>query len=335
MKTRLERLLAGIVLFLSSACVPTSQPYRAATAAAINRAVQSTATAQTRSDRQPFEAVETAQAEATHTSQNAQATQAAQNEQSARQQAATQAVREPIRAELPTYGIDPSQGRLGWVQDKVSLEVDGYKQYAYSNQSLDTVAADLVISADITWNTQYGTSGCGFVLRSNGRKAALDQYLVIATRGASGHILFATMANNQVVGGRDLYVYGKDKNFRSENDATNRLTVVGRGQTFTIYMNGVEIGAVDPTAPTPAPSLPPPPPLPANLNDPGVRQQYPDQLKQYEQVKSEIQGQYLAKRNEAQQANKTFARGFVAMTVLSESGRTSCQFKHAWLWLLD
>ncbi len=67
-----------------------------------------------------------------------------------------------------------------------------------------------VVSSDITWNTQYGTSGCGFVLRSDGNKNALNQYMVIATRGASGHVLFVTMSQGKIVGGRDIYAYGID-----------------------------------------------------------------------------------------------------------------------------
>ncbi len=298
-------------------------------------AVRSTATAEARNAMRPQEAVKTARAEATDSGQIVEATRAALSEFSASGQAATQAAAAPIQAELPSYGVDPSQGRLGWIHPPVTLEVNGYMQYGYSNQFLETTAADLVISADITWNTQYGTSGCGFVLRSDGKKNALNQYLVIATRGASGHVLFATMANGQVVGGRDMYAYGKDKSFGWENDTTNRLTVVGRGELFTIFMNGVKIGEVDPTAPMQAPVLPEPPARPADLADPVLLARYQEQLKQYEAVRSEMLGQYLSRRKEAQAANKKFDRGFVAMTVLSESGHTTCQFNNAWLWLLN
>ena len=161
-----------------------------------------------------------------------------------------------------------------------------------------------------------------------------NQYLVLATRGASGHVLFATMANGQVVGGRDLYAYGKDKSFQWENDTTNRLTVVGRGTLFSIYTNGVLIGEVDPTAPAPPLSLPPPPSSP-DLNDPALQARYQEQLKQYETVKAEILAQFRSRRQEAQTANKKFDRGFAALTVLSELGQTTCHFDNTWLWLLN
>jgi hypothetical protein len=336
-RTRLIGLLICVTLLsASSGCDPkASDPDRDATVEAISLAVRSTATAEALNATRPQEAVETARAEATGVSQLIQETQAALDGISASGQAATQAAAAPIQAELTSYGIDPSQGRLGWIHPPVKLEVSGYKQYGYSNQFIETTAADLVFSADITWNTQYGSSGCGFVLRSDGKKNAWNQYLVIATRGASGHVLFVTMANGQVVAGRDIYAYGKDKNFKWENDTTNRLTIMGQGNLFTIYTNGVKIGEVDPTGPLPEPVLPQPPVKPADLTDPALLDRYQEQQKQYEAVKAQILGEYLARRNEAQTANKKFDRGFVAMAVLSESGHTTCQFDNAWLWLLN
>jgi hypothetical protein len=162
-----------------------------------------------------------------------------------------------------------------------------------------------------------------------------NQYLVIATRGASGHVIFATMADGKVGGARDSYAYDQDPGFQWENDTTNRLTVVGQGTKFSIFTNGIKIGEVDPTAPVPDPSLPEPPDRPANLLDSELTKKYQAQVEQYEQVKDEITSRYLARKQEAQAANKKFDRGFVAMTVLSESGRTTCEFTRAWLWLLD
>lgn len=152
----------------------------------------------------------------------------------------------PIRAQLPSYGVDPSQGRLGWIHPPVTIFVEGYQEYAYENQKLATVARDFVLSADITWNTRFGTTGCGFVIRSNGDEEAVDQYLVIATRGALGHVGFIVQQDGEVIRSafEDIYAYGIDPEFDFHNDATNRLTVVGRGDTFTIYTNNTLIGEI-------------------------------------------------------------------------------------------
>ena len=151
-------------------------------------------------------------------------------------QTATAAAYAPILAELPKYGVDPSAGRMGWIHPPVTLEVEGFMQYDYINHFIATVAGDFVVSGDITWDAIGAASGCGFVLRSDGKEAALNQYLTIMTRVASGHVLFATMAEGEVVTGQDIYAQGHDPNFNWQNQATNRLTVVGRGnQVLDLY----------------------------------------------------------------------------------------------------
>jgi hypothetical protein len=248
------RFLSGLLILAAilSACGggPGAGAPRDATVEAISAAVRGTATVEAAARLNPNAAVETAQADANLRSQSLDATQAAQAALSDEARAATATAFAPFIADLPKYGVDPEGGRPGWIHPPVTLEVDGYMQYDYVNQFIATVARDFVVSSDITWNTQYGTSGCGFVLRSDGNKNALNQYLTIATRGASGHVLFATMSNGDIVGGRDIYAYGIDPNFNWENNATNRLTVVGRGNTFTIYSNDTLIGEIDPGAPS-------------------------------------------------------------------------------------
>ena len=90
----------------------------------------------------------------------------------------------PILSELPKYGVDPSEGKIGWVHPPVSMDASGYHHFEYVNYFLGTLAQDFVISADITWNTVGSTSGCGFVMRSDGNTDALDQYVAIITRVA-------------------------------------------------------------------------------------------------------------------------------------------------------
>jgi hypothetical protein len=316
-------ILVGIVSACSSGS-GTNDSASQATIEAISAAVRGTATVEAAANSNPNAPVETAQAEATARSQSIEATQAAQEALSDEAQAATATAFAPFVADLPQYGVDPSQGRPGWIHPPVTLEIDGYLQYDYLNQFVATVAKDFVISSDITWNTQYGTSGCGFVLRSNGDKNALDQYMTIVTRGASGHVVFSTMSDGDVVSGRDIYAYGKDPNFNWGNNVTNRLTVVGRGLTFSIYSNDTLIGEVDPTAPVVLPGIPPAPNVPGGG---GKAEQ--------NAVATQITANYQARQREAANAEKAFDRGFVALVVLSESGRSLCTFENTWLWLIE
>jgi hypothetical protein len=328
MKQRLY-LAIHLLLFiiLISACSQgnaSNDSAKNATLEAISAAVRGTATVEAAAKLNPNAPIETAQAEATLQSQAIGATQAAQAALSDEARAATATAFAPFAAELPVYGVDPSQGRPGWIHPPVTLDIDGYLQYDYLNQFIATVARDFVISSDITWSTQYGTSGCGFVLRSNGDKKALDQYIVVVTRGASGHVVFSTMSKGDIVSGRDIYAYGKDPLFQWGNNVTNRLTVVGRGKIFSIYSNDTLIGEVDPTAPVSLPGIPPAPKVPGvgGVVDPGA-------------VATQITADYQARQREAAGAEKNFERGFVALVVLSESGRSVCTFENTWLWLID
>jgi hypothetical protein len=225
---------------------------------------------------------------------------------------------------------------MGWIHPPVTLEVEGYMKYDYINHFLATLASDFVVSGDITWDAIGAASGCGFVLRSDGNKDALNQYLTIMTRVASGHVLFATMAKGQVVTGQDIYAQGRDSKFDWQNGSTNRLTIVGRGNRFWIYTNGSLIGEIDPSAPPPQPNLPPEPEKPADQADVQAMANYVQQQAEYQTVVEQIQADYRARRRALQNADTTFENGFIALVALSQSGRkTVCEFKNAWLWLME
>jgi hypothetical protein len=193
-----------------------------------------------------------------------------------------------------------------------------------------------VVSADITWDAIGAASGCGFVLRSDGNENALNQYLTIMTRVASGHILFATMAEGEVVTGQDIFAQNTDPNFDWQNESTNRLTVVGRGNRFWIYTNGSLIGEIDPSAPPPQPNLPPEPERPADTSDAQAMANYLQQQAEFEIVSEQIQADFRARQRALQNADTTFERGFIAFVALSQSGRkTVCQYDNAWLWLIE
>lgn len=327
--------LASAVLACNLAGTQTNTGDQA-TAEAIASSVRATGTALAAASSGGAEQfVSTAQAEATQQSQSALATQTAAADSNTAAQAATATAAEPIKAELPKYDVDPTLGQVGWIHPSVTLDIEGYGQYDYANQFLGTIAADFVVSADITWNTDYGSSGCGFVLRSDGNQDALNQYLVIASRGASGHVVFATMADGEIVTGRDIYAYGIDPKFDWQNDATNRLTVVGRGNRFFIYTNDTLLGEIDPSAPPPQPVIPPPPPLPLDKKDTKAMEDYLQKKVEYDEVVNQIKADHAARLAAFKTADTQFDKGFIAMVALSESGHTKCQFDNAWLWLIE
>ena len=335
-KTKL--LIFPLVLVLVSLACGTGSgdPSQEGTLQAISAQVRETGTAMAAQNVDPIAAAHTAQAEATAFSQGAVATQAALSSLGADSQTATAIAFAPILADLPRYGVDPSEGRIGWVHPPVTLDASGFHHFEYVNYYIGTLAKDFVVSADITWNTIGSTSGCGFVLRSNGFEIALDQYVALITRVASGHFLFATMAKGEIVTGRDIYAYGRDKSFTWQNDTTNRLTIVGRGNHFWVYTNGSLIGEIDPSAPPPQPIIPPEPEKPANQSDAQAMALYLQQKAEHEAVILQIKADYAAQQRAFNSADTVFDRGFIALVALSESGRsTVCKFDNAWLFLID
>jgi hypothetical protein len=329
-------LLFGLPIIMSACGTSASDVAEQSTLDAISASVRQTSTVVAAQQQNPNASIETAQAEATAFSQSIDATLAAQAALGSEDQAATATAIAPILAELPKYGVDPSAGRVGWIHPPVTLEVEGFMQFDYINNFIATLASDFVVSADITWDAIGTASGCGFVLRSDGKEAALNQYLTIMTRVASGHILFATMAEGEVVTGQDIFAQGYDPIFNWQNEATNRLTVVGRGNRFQVYTNGSLIGEIDPSAPPLQPNLPPEPEKPVDTSNAEAMANFLQQQAEYDAVVSQIQADFRARRRALQNADTTFERGFVAMVALSQSGRkTTCNFDNAWLWLIE
>ena len=79
------------------------------------------------------------------------------------QRAATEAAI-PVVAEVPFFDVDSNKGRVGWRHDPFTLQAQGANGFAARNDFAGVIAADFVISADITWNTRSGRLGlrvCG------------------------------------------------------------------------------------------------------------------------------------------------------------------------------
>ncbi len=248
--------------------------------------------------------------------------------------AATQAALAPIQSDLAVYGVDAAQGMVGWIQPPLHLEVNEYRGQKFDNKFPMVMAEDFVMSSDITWNTQYGGSGCAFVFRSNGNQQSPSQYMVVMTRLASGHVFFAVAAQGQMMIVKDFYANGIDPRFDASNGSTNRLAVVGRGTTFSVYTNGVKLGDANPNAPLPPLALPSPPAKPINPGDPGAQAAYQQAMAEYKQQVAKLKNEYNQRAALWNKLDKNFPSGFTALGVVADSGQTACDFSNAWLWLI-
>jgi hypothetical protein len=327
-------VLTALVVFGSGCSQLNQENPLAPTLTALNASVAQTATAISLPAAQ-LDTLATAQVQATEQSQAIEVTQAAQVQEATQEQQATADVSGPILAELPNYGLDASSGQVGWLHDPLTLELSAYHDYKYGNDHMNVTAADFVFASDITWDTQYGGSGCGLMFRSNGDKAKPDQYMVMLTRFANGHAAFFATADGELANFHDYYPRTDDKSFSADNTTTNRLVVVARGNNIDIYTNGVKIATVDTTKPPKMPKLPAAPKIPAIKTDLTAMQNFESLKKEYDEVTGQVQANYNMALKNYRERQAVFTDGFMAMVALSESGDTRCTFDNTWLWLLN
>jgi hypothetical protein len=328
-------LLIGIIALLIQGCGTNTQSDSSnATVTAISQAIAGTATAEQANASHAGD-LATAQAEATQQHRDISATQTAQLANRDVTKMGTATVAAPIIAELPFYGLDASSGSVGWIHDPLTLDVSGYQQSAYGNDFMNITAKNFVLAADVTWNTQYGDSGCGFMFRSNGDQQNPSQYMVIATRFANGRVIFTAVADGELANMHDFYPKDADRSFQWQNDTTNRITIVARDNLIEIYTNRVKIGEIDTTQPPEQIALPAAPTAPIDSSDTAAQEFYKAQLEEYQQVVQQAQQNFQVAKANYQEGKAVFTDGFLTMLALTQGGRVVCQFDNAWLWNLE
>jgi Flp pilus assembly protein TadG len=242
----------------------------------------------------------------------------------------------PVWEELRHYGVSPFDGDVAWLHKPVTITLSGPNQFGYANDYPQITAKDFVLASDVTWNTNNGLSGCGFMFRSDGNSAGPNQLMVLITRFAEGTVAFSATAGGNVTNMKDYYPWTKDKSFTWQNDATNRLVIVARANLIDIYTNGVLITEVDTTKPPPTTiNLPVFPQLPANLTAQQLLT-YQQMLNQYNADNPQLSAQLaLAQQNYYSNKISPLSDGFLGFAASSSSGTAECKFSNAWLFLYN
>lgn len=263
------------------------------------------------------------------------ATQTARAELNEPSRLATATAIAPIVAELPRYGVDPSDGYVAWIHNPVTIDLYGWQQTGFANDYPQITAKDFAIVADIKWNTKNSISGCGYMFRSNGDKNAPNQYMVIVTRTAEGHMAFLALMHGEISNYREYFPLSYDKSFQWFNDSLNRIAVVARKNIITLYTNGVLIGELDITQPPPDRSFKfPKVEIPANVL-PGRLEQYQQQESQYEEGNTTIQSQLGDAKKNFKKNQPFLYDGLLGFLGLSQSGHMVCDFTNAWLFIIN
>jgi hypothetical protein len=266
----------------------------------------------------------------------AQAAQAAQATAELAGQQATATFQAPVIAELPSYDVDPNSGHLAWVHRPVSLRAEGYRSDEFANDYIQMPVADFVMAADITWDSKYGDSGCGFILRSDGNPDAPSQYIVLISRSASGHAYYLAQVKGEVFNFRNWYANWLDPAFEWQNGTTNRLAVVARGPILKVYTNKTLVGTIDTSQPPPPiPELPSAPTKPSGVLTPEQQAQYDAAVGAYNQLKNLINRYHSAAVKAFTQNDAVYEQGLVGMFAFAYSGYITCDYDNAWLWTID
>ena len=329
--------LAVFLLLLSLACIVGTQSVNPLpmTLTPLSAAVKGTATAKGANVGGAGDELATAVAKATAKSADIYATETARGSLNSESKLATATVIAPAVAELPRYGIDPGQGHVAWVDKPVKIDLNGYQQTGFANDYQQITAKDFVMAADITWYTYNSLSACGFMFRSNGNKNKPTQYMVVITRFATGYLAFTATVDGEMSNMRTIYLYAQDNSFTWQNNATNRLAVVVRGNMINAYTNGVLVGEID-TAQPPPDSNPSPPSIEIPKNaTPEQAKDYQNQIDQNQKNIDMVNFQMAEARKNFSDNKPIDTEGLLGFVGVSQAGQTTCTFSNSWLFIIE
>jgi hypothetical protein len=334
LKILLLQLLVFFGLIAISCNLPrlSSQEQPNLTLTAMSGAIAGTATADAQKGDQALIDLQTAEARATATTRAIQSTQAVRATSEDTSKYATATASAPILAELAFYDVDTSLGHVGWITTTQTLTVTGYQQTKVAMAPV--TAADFVLASDVTWDSRYA-SGCGFMFRLNGDPNKPDAYMFIISRVATGHAVFTALVNGELANIHDFYPKDNDKSFNADNDATNRIAVVARGNILEFYSNQAKIAEVDTTQPPSPVHMPAPPVKPPSSEGQEAMDRYQEQAAQYQDYVKQMQTQYGNALNNYSKNQAIFTDGLLGLSVLSEAGSSQCRFDNTWLWIID
>jgi hypothetical protein len=335
--TQMILLLQPLILFglIAIACnLPrlSAEEQPNLTLTAMSGAIIGTATADALKGDQTLIDLRTAEARATATTKAIQSTQAVRATNVDTNKFATATASAPILAELPFYNVDPALGHVGWITTTQTLTVTGYQQTKVVMAPI--TAADFVFASDITWDSRYA-SGCGFMFRLDGDPNKPNAYMFIISRMATGHAVFTAMVNGELANIHDFYPKDNDKSFNADNEGTNRIAVVARGNILEFYTNEAKVAEIDTTQPPTPVRMPAPPEKPLPSEGQAAMDLFLEQQEQYKSYSEQMQTQFSnAQRNYAKN-QAIFTNGLLGLSVLSETGLSECKFDDTWVWIID
>lgn len=152
--------------------------------------------------------------------------------------ASWQRVQDSLLDELREVHLIPNDGKIGLeVKDKAFVTNNGAVGIQFQPLAESMSFADIVYSADITWESSNDNIACAMELR-----AADDNNFTIVyvdRKGGYGVRQVNSQDDNSIA------LYYLNDAIQKGNKATNRVTIVAIGNTLIVYINGVLVADLD------------------------------------------------------------------------------------------
>jgi hypothetical protein len=145
-----------------------------------------------------------------------------------------------IAPDLERYGLTPEEGGLGWASDPVTIELEEYGEVQAVIDHPTLLVSDFVLQADITWTSTSGLAGCGFLFRHDELAASQYQFLAFRLSGAPVWVLWVY---EDGLFAFDAAGYRDTPALDVRQGSTNRVALIGRGDRFTVFVNGEDAGS--------------------------------------------------------------------------------------------
>lgn len=145
---------------------------------------------------------------------------------------------------LESIGVSTDNGRLAWSSARdITIVADEFNSLLYDDIDSDLALKNFVLSADVTWETETGISGCGFILRADDDIQRGEQIHFIALR-LSGLPIWELDLFKFGAFQASLHGGAQASNAISvSNNSTNHFVILARDATITAYANDIRLGA--------------------------------------------------------------------------------------------
>jgi hypothetical protein len=145
-----------------------------------------------------------------------------------------------ISANLSDAGLEPGDGRIVFFRpEEYQIQSSAYNTIRWSSIE-DSFVGDFAMYSDVTWESEMGFAGCGYVFRL-GEDTKVDPWynLIINRLEGLPYAFFDVWVGDYVIAESEFYYSNA---IRYGQGDSNEVLLTGRKNEMSIYVNGKKIG---------------------------------------------------------------------------------------------